>query len=300
MTLRAAPLNFADRYRRPCEASEDHSPLCYCGGRRWVLDVPPGWRRLSPSQLRTLASCPRKYRLRYVDRVQQPVTPLALVMGSVWQAAVAESDPGLCEDLLDELTYQRVLTDAEAAWLLAWLPRSVDAYLSTHPVEGNTEVVFCGPVVWPEGGRPGLLLEAHADEHRPDHRAVVENKLVGAVRSVDLVHDLQLLALRAAAGACGHPVEVLIYRQARRPRTPKEITPEEVRKAEKWQPSVEETQVRVDPQGVELMEFRAGVAQWVRQLDEHRRTGLWPRNWSACDQMGECEFKAVCLSTGEV
>ena len=43
------------------------------------VHVPPPLRFLSPTKLRTYATCPLQYRHRYVDRLQSPYTPASLI-----------------------------------------------------------------------------------------------------------------------------------------------------------------------------------------------------------------------------
>lgn len=289
-----------------------------------TVSLPP----LTHSSTSTLKTCPRKYRLRYVDGLRKIKVGDALNIGSMFHAALETNDkagpdaayaaidthygtiPGWCQtgDDINEWSVQhQMVRTMFAGHLWRWSEDNLKVVA--------TELVFTLPIVNPDTGHESRTFALGGKLDRivklPDGRlAVMEYKTCGVdiSDSTDywprLRMDQQISVYVLAARALGHDVATVLYDATRKP----SIRPKLVKGAREtpteWaaryladiyeRPGFYYARQEIPRLESDLDEFRAELWQMAGTIREAQNHGRFFRNTNSCLFPYRCEYFDVC------
>lgn len=183
----------------------------------------------SVSALKTFITCPRKYRLQYIDRTRPDYYAAALALGSAWHESVAdwlmkpEEDENILDEQLRERIRQRlrreelpVLFDDEDETEDAFIAKAVEMFRAfrqstLRPKKVlSSELPFETGVIHPDTGEvlsvPVIgAIDAIVIDHE-GRTALWELKTSKKKWSSDMIEfDLQTTLYRKAARELGYP-----------------------------------------------------------------------------------------------
>lgn len=274
-----------------------------------------GREHISHTRLSTFLACPRRYDLRYVERLESISRAPALSLGRAFHHAIEVRDPQAGANYLrehaapstdqaseDKLRIDEATVAAGATYYLArWQP------LTDERRETEYRVQLRSPWTGAYSRSFDLVGVADGVLDCGSWLELVEDKFLGALTEQGirrLTLDRQIsLACYALWRATGKSVRRVHYRIVRKPsiKQRKDETVDEFCEriaADYADPA------RRDFYGHEEQLFRgtddllrveAELWEWARQMREQRRQRLFARNTSACLDFGGCEFLPICL-----
>ena len=273
----------------------------------------------SYSSLATLASCAEKYRLSYVERLEEPET-VAQTNGKAMHAAanvlyVGGFDAGRVEAAKEAALAAWGETRSGLASKKPWLTKGflearIEAYVEERTrrptmleeaevVAAYAEEMHVFDWSGPRGlvrvrGMPDLVVRSGGKTFVVDHKFPTSGYLTDFYfLRFSLGFQLRIYAAmyqnltgEVVAGgfinavSCGE----------------KSVDPPEKWKTRKSAPSALR---RIDFTQEQIADAHVWADGLLRQRDFHASVGLWPRNEAGCDDMGGCAYVGLCAAPSE-
>lgn len=293
-----------------------------CKGKG-MIPVDTGRRRLSHSLLKDYLSCPRRYELDRVQRIEPISRRAYLEMGSAFQAAIEHRDPALGRKRMLESTDVRTQDEEDQLRIdAATVFAAAHYYLRRWPAsdQERRELEYLIRLRNPATGAPSQTFDLHgfADGvmEYPDHLEVVENKLlsrldVATVRQLRLDQQISLECY-ALWRATGKPVTRVFYRIVKKPSIRQRkgrSTKNGIVGAETVDEFIDRlTHDYLEPDrqdfygheevltrnSDDLLRTEAELWRWAAQLRDSHNEGIFARNTASCADYGGCRFAPLC------
>jgi RecB family exonuclease len=177
----------------------------------------------SISALKTYLSCPRKYRLQYIDRAKPDYYPAALALGSAWHEAIAgwlagtASNDVLEQELADRMRQRLaredipVLFDDEDEDADAFVEKAVAMFKTFRESVGRPKMVL------------GTEIPVKTGIVHPETGEVLPLPVIGAIDAIVIEHDgrgslweLKTGKKKWGADQAEFDAQVTLYRKAAR------------------------------------------------------------------------------------
>lgn len=278
-----------------------------------------GRGHLSPSSITTLLTCQQKWMWDKERRLEPAVTAAPLQLGRAFAHALEAGDPTQGRiHVLEQAKQQRELA-ATSPWIAApdEEQKEIDAqivecaaraYLDRYGHSERRELELKARIRNPAvGGRYSLTHDVmcRVDAVDLESGVLIEDKLTGSVQRGTLAQRLRLdrqVSINAyLVWRCfGVQIEKVLYRVTLKPaiRRRKDESHHEyldrIRADYYERPEhylIEEPAYRTRD---DFLRLEQELWRWAEALREARRSGVYPRNTSACVEYGGCRFLPLC------
>lgn len=174
------------------------------------FELPPPLARVTPARLATWESCPRRYRLTYLDRPAPPRggpradstmgAVIHLALRALFRRPLRERTPAVAAGLVDRNWSDEGFRDAEQA---AEYRRRARGWVADYveQLDPNTETV--GIERWVSASTPRMVIEGRVDriDERDGELVIVDYKTGRRAPTTEDARDSRALALYAHATA---------------------------------------------------------------------------------------------------
>lgn len=300
---------------------------CPSCGRRMPAPKPDA-RLATSSSLGCFRTCPRKYRLAYVDGLRARVEAPPLRFGSLWHDALAawwQARAWAVEgaDPYDYAKAQALLAGYGARWSLDGFEVLAIEQAFRAPLRDSQGRAVRG---WALAGKVDGIVRYDNRTLLLEHKTTSDDITPGGDYWARLRIDTQISVYFDGAAALGHQVDACLYDVVRKPQLrPGLATPEDKRRITKkgtldarqrdHDETPEEYQARVleaiaeNPNAYyaraevvrlagELDAARDDIVATVRSIEWSTKRDHWPRNDHACFDLGRCTYWPICSGQG--